>query len=140
MVHKRIKDLNTGLTDSESRELMERFIDDANEISGDLVLRAAKRGRNASELMGVVLSRYMIRHELGSNRHFGWYFLDDYAEWLGQREGQIADILALCPKETPESKLQLAVIISEAKYIDYASLAIKRKESQKQLRGHCLSY
>ena len=134
MVHKRIKDLNTSLTDSECRELMERFIDDANEISGDLVLRAAKRGRNASELMGVVLSRYMIRHELGSNRQFGWYFLDDYAEWLGQREGQIADLLALCPQETPEGKLQLAVIISEAKYIDYASLAIKRKESQKQLR------
>ena len=134
MVHKRIKDLNLSLTDSQCRELMERFINDANEISGDLVLRAAKRGRNASELMGVVLSRYMIRHELGSIRHFGWYFLDDYAEWLGQREGQIADILALCPQETSAGKLQLAVIISEAKYIDYSSLAIKRKESQKQLR------
>ncbi len=134
MVLKRIRDLNLSLTDSECRKLMERFINDANEISGDLVLRAAKRGRNASELMGVVLSRYMIRHELRSNRHFGWYFLDDYAEWLGQREEQIADILALCPQETPAGKLQLAVIISEAKYIDYASLAIKRKESQKQLR------
>ncbi|MCI0341396.1 MAG: Wzz/FepE/Etk N-terminal domain-containing protein, partial [Planctomycetales bacterium] len=33
----------------------ERFIQDANDISGDIVLRAAKRGRNASELMGVVL-------------------------------------------------------------------------------------
>ena len=135
MVHKRVKDLNiNGLTDSECRGLVERFINDANEISGDLVLRAAKRGRNASELMGVVLSRYMIRHELGSSRHFGWYFLDDYAEWLGQREGQIADILALSPQESPEGKLQLAVIISEAKYIDQANLATKRKESQKQLR------
>lgn len=134
MVSGRVKDLNLELTDPECRELAEKFINDANEISGDIVLRAAKRGRNASELMGVVLSRYMIRHELGTERRFGWYFLDDYAEWLGQREEQIADILALTPKETPDGKLQLAVIISEAKYIDVASLATKRKESQKQLR------
>ncbi len=134
MVFGRIKDLNLELTDAEYRELAERFINDANEISGDIVLRAAKRGRNASELIGVVLSRYMIRHELGTNRLFGWYFLDDYAEWLGQREEQIADILALIPEQTQDGKLQLAVIISESKYIDHASLAAKRKESQKQLR------
>jgi DNA segregation ATPase FtsK/SpoIIIE, S-DNA-T family len=134
MVFARVKDLNLELTDAECRELTERFINDANEISGDIVLRAAKRGRNASELMGVVLSRCMIRHELGTSRRFGWYFLDDYAEWLGQREEQIADILALAPEQTPDGKLQLAVIISESKYIDYTSLATKRKESQKQLR------
>jgi S-DNA-T family DNA segregation ATPase FtsK/SpoIIIE len=76
----------------------------------------------------------MIRHELGATRRFGWYFLDDYAEWLGQREEQIADILALTPEETPDGRLQLGVVIAESKYIDCASLAAKRKESQKQLR------
>ena len=134
MVLKRVKDLNLELSDAECRDLTERFINDANEISGDLVLRAAKRGRNASELMGVVLSRHMIRHELRPSCRFGWYFLDDYAEWLGQREEQIADVLALAPEQTRDGKLQLAVIISESKYIDYTSLATKRKESQKQLR------
>jgi S-DNA-T family DNA segregation ATPase FtsK/SpoIIIE len=134
MVLGRIKDLNLELTDGEARQLTEKFIDDANEISGDIVLRAAKRGRNASELMGVVLSRYMIRHELGTRRRFGWYFLDDYAEWLGQREEQIADILAISPEQTPDGELRLAVVIAESKYIDAASLAPKRKESQKQLR------
>ena len=134
MVFGRVKDLNLELTDAECRELTEKFISDANEISGDIVLRAAKRGRNASELIGVVLSRYMIRHELGASRRFGWYFLDDYAEWLGQREEQIADILAITPEQTPDGKLQLAVIIAESKYIDAASVATKRKESQKQLR------
>jgi DNA segregation ATPase FtsK/SpoIIIE, S-DNA-T family len=134
MVLGRVRDLNLELSDADCRELTERFIDEANEISGDIVLRAAKRGRNASELMGVVLSRYLIRHELGTNRRFGWYFLDDYAEWLGQREEQIADILALTPEQTADGTLQLAVIVSESKYIDAASLAPKRKESQKQLR------
>ncbi len=134
MVLSRIKDLNLELSDGDARKLTEKFIDDANDVSGDIVLRAAKRGRNASELMGVVLSRYLIRSELGTNRRFGWYFLDDYAEWLGQQEEQIADLLALAPHQTPDGRLQLAVIISEAKYIDIASLAPKRKESQKQLR------
>ena len=134
MVFGRVKDLNLELTDTECRELTERFINDANEISGDIVLRASKRGRNASELMGVVLSRYMIRHELGATRRFGWYFLDDYAQWLGQREEQLADILALSPEQTPDGKFNLAVIVSESKYIDHANLAVKQKESQKQLR------
>jgi DNA segregation ATPase FtsK/SpoIIIE, S-DNA-T family len=53
---------------------------------------------------------------------------------LGQREEQIADVLALTPEQTSDGKLQLAVIISESKYIDAANLAAKRKESQKQLR------
>ena len=85
-------------------------------------------------MMGVVLSRYLIRHELGTDRKFGWYFLDDYAEWLGQREEQIADILAISPEETSEGGLRLAVVIAESKYIDFGCLATKRKESQKQLR------
>lgn len=134
MVLGRVKDLNLELEEHECRKLTERFINDANEISGDIVLRAAKRGKNASELMGVVLSRYLIRHELGTNRRFGWYFLDDYAEWLGQREEQIADILTLSPEQTGKGKLQLAVIIAESKYIDHGGLATKRKESQRQLR------
>lgn len=130
----RIRDLNLELTEQECQKLTEKFIDDANDISGDIVLRAAKRGRSASELIGVVLSRYMIRHELGIYQRVGWYFLDDYAEWLGQRAEQIADILALSPQETADGKLHLAVIIGEAKYINVMSLAAKRKESQKQLR------
>lgn len=134
MVFGRLKDLNLDLDDSDTRKLTERFINDANDISGDIVLRAAKRGRNASELIGVVLSRYMIRHEIGTARRFGWYFLDDYAEWLGQREEQIADILALAPEQTADGQLQLAVVIAESKYIDIGNLFAKRKESQKQLR------
>ena len=134
MVLRRLKDLNLGLTNDEYRSLAERFIEDANSISGDIVLRAAKRGRNASELIGIVLSKFLIRHEVGSRRHFGWYFLDDYADWLGQREEQLADILMLSPEPSQNGLLRLVAIVSEAKYIDAGSLAVKRKESQNQLR------
>jgi len=135
MVTQRLKGLTLGLSDEDLNTLARRFIDEANKVSGDLVLRAAKRGRNASELMGVVLSKYLIERELtGDQRYFGWYFLDDYAAWLGQKEEQIADILALSPEIAEDGTRRLAVIISESKYIDHTNLSAKRKESQKQLR------
>jgi hypothetical protein len=37
MVFGRVKGLNLDLTDPECRELTEQFINDANEISGDIV-------------------------------------------------------------------------------------------------------
>jgi S-DNA-T family DNA segregation ATPase FtsK/SpoIIIE len=135
MVLQRLRDLSLGLTQEEYQALTQQLIADANDVSGDLVLRAAKRGRNASELIGVVLSRFLIKKELGeAGRHFGWYFLDDYAGWLGQREEQIADIMCLSPEKAEDGSRRLAVVISEAKYIDHASLSTKAKESQKQLR------
>ncbi|MGB7157405.1 MAG: FtsK/SpoIIIE domain-containing protein [Tepidisphaeraceae bacterium] len=134
MVLGRLRDLNLDAPDVNYEALADRFIQDANDVSGDIVLRAAKRGRNASELMGIVLSRFLIRRELGQERLYGWYFLDDYAQWLGQREEQIADILALSPERTTDGKLRLAVVVSEAKYIGADNLASKRNESQKQLR------
>ena len=133
MLINRLKRLNLDLKDVEYDELANRLIEDANSISGDLALRAAKRGRSAYELMGVVLSRFLIRHEFSVDRYFGWYFLDDYAEWLGQREEQIADLMIVSPEET-EDGLLLSIVVSEAKYIDGASLASKKKESRKQLR------
>jgi S-DNA-T family DNA segregation ATPase FtsK/SpoIIIE len=134
MLHNRIRDLIPDLPDERVRELASRFIDDANLISGDIVLRAAKRGRNASELMGVVLSHYLAKWELGPDQRTGCYFLDDYSEWLGQREEHLADLLILNPEVMPDGKRRLSALITEAKYIVEPSLAEKRKESQKQLR------
>jgi DNA segregation ATPase FtsK/SpoIIIE, S-DNA-T family len=134
MLHSRIRDLIPNMPDDQVRDLAKRFIDDANVISGDIVLRAAKRGRNASELMGVVLSHYLAKWELGLDQRCGCYFLDDYSEWLGQREEQIADTLLLSPQIMPNGDRRLSVLIMEAKYVLEASLAEKRRESQKQLR------
>lgn len=132
MVLSRLRELKLGLLPLQEIELAQRFIADANKISGEIVLRAAKRGRNASELIGVVLSSFMIRQELGNDRYYGWYFLDDYADWLGQREEQIADILALSPEDGPDGK-RLAIVVSEAKYVLASGLQSKQKESRKQL-------
>ncbi len=75
MILSRIKNLSLEIPENTHTTLAEKFLNDAIGISGDIVLRAAKRGRSASELMGVVLSQYLIKHELGAKKYLGWYFI-----------------------------------------------------------------
>jgi S-DNA-T family DNA segregation ATPase FtsK/SpoIIIE len=96
LVRRRLSELSLGLDEERLSKLAKRLIDDANAISGDIVLRAAKRGVSAGELIGLVLSRALVAEELGGHAAVAWFLLDDYAGWLGQREEGIADILALC--------------------------------------------
>ena len=134
MILHRLRALNLELSGADLALLAERLISDANDVSGDIVLRAAKRGQSASELIGVVLSRALVKDEIGDDRAVGWYFLDDYAAWMGQREEQLADLLTLSPQVSADGTLRLTIVVTEAKYVEDASLAVKRKESQKQLR------
>ncbi len=133
LVKRRLAALNLALTDEDLNQLTSDFIDDANSVSGDIVLRAAKRGVFASELLGVVLSKTLITSDIVERSPISWFFLDDYASWLGQKEEQIADILALSPY-IKEGKPCLTVIISEAKYVDAKGAAEAKRNSQKQLR------
>ncbi|AFZ55467.1 FtsK/SpoIIIE domain-containing protein [Cyanobacterium aponinum] len=133
LVKRRLESLNLELSEEELKSLSQRLIDDANGISGDIVLRAAKCGIFASELIGVVLSKALIRSQLPQNEPIGWYFLDDYANWLGQKEGSIADILVISPQIINGQPI-LKLIISEAKYVKANGVSEARKTSQKQLR------
>ena len=136
MLIARLRALNLGMAEAEFRPLADRFIDAANSLSGDIVLRAAKRGRSASELIGLVLSRMLVGAELASpGGLFAWFFLDDYADWLGAREEQIADLLVLAPAVRADGSPLLRVVVVESKYVDAASLSAKRKESERQLRS-----
>jgi len=132
LVKRRLEALNLSLEDKTLARLTEDFIDDANSISGDIVLRAAKKGVFASELLGVVLSKTLISSEIVNAESISWFFLDDYASWLGQKEEQIADILALSP-QMKDGQPYLKVIISEAKYVDSKGGAEAKRNSQKQL-------
>ena len=134
MIVRRLELLHLDLERIDLERLADKLIADANDVSGDIVLRAAKRGESASELIGVVLSRYLTQHTLGQQQLVGWYFLDDYAAWLGAREETQADIVALAPSVDASGRLRLRIVVTEAKYVDAASLSPKRRESEKQLR------
>ena len=114
--------------------LVQRLINDANAISGGLVLKAARRANNTSELFGMVLSRYLVQSELGIERPAAWCFLDDYSHWLGKKEGaNIADLLILAPTYTVEGKPHLDIIVTEAKFVSSEGVSVARNTSEKQL-------
>ena len=112
----------------------ESFVEKANEISGQLVLRAARRGASTNELLGLVLSAYLVRKELGGGRDLACFLLDDYATWLGQTEERIADLLILSPAVSEHGEKMLDIIVTEAKFVQADQVAAKARESSKQLR------
>jgi S-DNA-T family DNA segregation ATPase FtsK/SpoIIIE len=114
--------------------LCKRFMEDANRISGGLVLKAARRANNTNELLGMVLSRYLVQSELGAGRPIAWCFLDDYSQWLGKKEGaNIADLLVLAPKTNDDGSMHLDVVVTEAKFVTHDALGGATSNSAKQL-------
>jgi S-DNA-T family DNA segregation ATPase FtsK/SpoIIIE len=114
--------------------LCQKFMEDANKISGGLVLKAARRANNTNEILGMVLSRYIVQSELRAGRPIAWCFLDDYSQWLGKREGaNIADLLVLAPKQNEDGSMHLDAVVTEAKFVTYDGLAGAASTSSKQL-------
>jgi S-DNA-T family DNA segregation ATPase FtsK/SpoIIIE len=130
--------LRSILVDEPTEEQLEEFVryimDQANAISGRLVLRAARRSNYTKEMIGVVLSKYLIESQIGSNGKDCWFLLDDYCHWLGKREGsRLADLLVLSPTER-EGKPHLDIVVSEAKFVSPDLIGPKKADSETQLR------
>lgn len=132
LLKERLDRLDPAIT-SDDQSVIDQLIDQANTLSGQVVMRAARYGHYANELLGIVLSMEEIRNRLGdSNLPIGWYFLDDFASWFGQREEQIADIMAIAPRIVDGNPI-LKVAISEAKFVSSRGYRAQAKKSAKQL-------
>lgn len=134
LVKRRLAELSLGFEDEQLAQLARRMISDANSISGDIVLRAAKRGVSAGELIGLVLSRALVSEELGKGAAAAWFLLDDYAEWLGQKEEGIADILGISLSTGEDGSPRLRAVVTEAKYVDQSGATEATRKSRGQLR------
>ncbi len=139
LARRRLSELGLSMPAESLDELVTRVEKDALSISGDIVLRAAKRGVSAGEMLGLVMSRHLVDHELiglsgsGSRPAFTVFFLlDDYATWLAQKESRIADLLGLCVEER-DGVVHLHIAICEAKYVGAPGAAEARRSSKAQL-------
>jgi S-DNA-T family DNA segregation ATPase FtsK/SpoIIIE len=139
LVSRRLQELGLTITDAEHDQTAQRLVDDAVSVSGDIVLRAAKRGVSAGELIGLVLSRFIVDQEF--NHICGsagiapikvFFLLDDYASWLAQKEGRIADLLCLCIQDNADG-IRLHISVVESKYVGSAGEADARRSSKAQL-------
>jgi S-DNA-T family DNA segregation ATPase FtsK/SpoIIIE len=126
--------LPNNVTDDELKEHARRFMAEANAVSGKLVLRAARRSNNTKELLGVVLSKYLIETQIDTNKSTCWFLLDDYAQWLGKQDGKrLADLLVLSPSER-DGRPHLEIAVSEAKFGTPEDVSGKKMSSEKQLQ------
>lgn len=137
LVRRRLDELKLQLTEDEANEVANKAKRDALAVSGDIVLRAAKRGVSAGEMIGLVLSRHLLSEEFrklagGGSALTAYFLLDDYASWLSQPESRIADILALNVEEKDEG-VRVVISIVESKYVGADSLAGARRSSRDQL-------
>ncbi len=137
LVRRRLDELKLQLTSDEVSEAAEKAKRDALSVSGDIVLRAAKRGVSAGEMIGLVLSRHLLAEEFktlasGGQVLTAYFLLDDYASWLSQPESRIADILALNVEEKEEG-IRVVISIVESKYVGADGLAAARRSSKDQL-------
>lgn len=132
LLHKRIEQIAPGICDGNDK-VIDSLIDQANALSGQVVMRAARYGRYANELLGVVLSMEQLRASLGGgDLPVGWFCLDDFATWFGQREEQIADIMAIAPR-IEKGRPVLKVAISESKFVGSTGYRSQALKSAKQL-------
>ncbi len=133
LIKKRVNEINPHILKTHGDSVVQELIDEANTLSGHVVMRAARYGHFANELLGIVLSMEFIKSSLGDcSLPIGWYFLDDYASWFGKREEQIADIMAIAPR-MEDGKPVLRIAIAEAKFVGANSYKIQAKKSAKQL-------
>ncbi len=137
LVRRRLDELNLQLDTAEIQAAADKAKRDALSVSGDIVLRAAKRGVSAGEMIGLVLSRYLLAEEFkaaagGGQALMAYFLLDDYASWLSQPESRIADILALNVEEQ-EGGVRVVISIVESKYVGADGLAKARRDSKDQL-------
>ena len=138
LTRRRLTELGLAMPPEQFDELANRIKKDALSVSGDIVLRAAKRGVSAGEMLGLVMSRYLIHSEFkalasAAPQSFTVFFLlDDYAGWLAQKENRIADILALCVEER-DGIPHLHIAVVESKYVAAVGAAEAKKSSRAQL-------
>lgn len=139
LAKRRLSELSLSIPENQLGEVVERIKKDALSVSGDIVLRAAKRGVSAGEMLGLVISRYLLDREFkrlvgdGSRPAFNVFFLlDDYADWLAQKESRIADILGLCIEER-EGAPHLHIAVIESKYVAGDGAAEAKRSSKAQL-------
>ena len=137
LVRRRLDELKLPLTPDEVGAAADKAKRDALSVSGDIVLRAAKRGVSAGEMIGLVLSRHLLAEEFKAQAGDGqvltaYFLLDDYASWLSQPESRIADILAINVEEKDEG-IRVVISIVESKYVGADGLAAARRGSKDQL-------
>jgi DNA segregation ATPase FtsK/SpoIIIE-like protein len=128
----RLNDLLPGTPADFRQAVAQRLVDEAKQVSGDIVLRAAGPGAYLNELIGLVVAKHLTEQRYLAD-HPGalttWIYLDDFAHWFDR---QMPDLLfvAIPPEANGELPLHLEVV--ETKCIGQTNFAPEAAGAQRQ--------
>ena len=138
---KKFKDFNVN--ESVVKSSVEYIIKSANELSGDILLKAIGRGSFANEMLGLVLTKTIIE---GLSSHDNiLIYIDDYADWflssinteeklLMTQNNVLADVLSITPIFTDNKLTTVYVDIVESKFCKEETRAGHAKKSFQQTK------
>ncbi len=117
----------------------------ANDLSGNLILKAAGRGVFTNELLGAVLSAELLRLRLPQpcRAQAVFVYLDDFGSLfshratlagdMGREGSRLADILCIAPLDS-SSASEVLLLVSEAKFLSGPeNLEASARNSREQL-------
>jgi S-DNA-T family DNA segregation ATPase FtsK/SpoIIIE len=138
---KKFKDFN--VKEPLVKDAVTNIIKSANELSGDILLKAIGRGSFANEMLGLVLTKTILE---GCSLHENiLIYIDDYADWflssvnseeklLMTQNNVLADVLSITPIFTDDKLTTVYVDVVEAKFCNEANRAGHAKKSLQQTK------
>ena len=138
-IEDRIATLYNGSLRNEAAELADSVLEASYRISGYVALRSARGDKYANEIIGLVLSNWIIQNSLVQQAKNNGedvlaavsYLVDDYASIFKNRS-RLADLLCLVLAEK-EGKCILHIGVTEAKFCAESILHEQQKKSADQL-------
>ena len=142
--HLRKKFRNFNIHENIIDASVNNIIKSANELSGDILLKAIGKGYFANEMLGLVLTKTLLN---GCSSYDNiLIYIDDYADWflssidseeklLLTQENVLADILLITPIFVENKLTTIYIDIVEAKFcseINHAKLAKKSLQQTKE--------
>lgn len=130
----KLSDMFTTFTHENVKNIAEYLIDQANELSGDIVLRAAGPGAYLNELIGLVLTKRLTEREYNRAHNDtlqAWIYLDDYSGWFNTGN-KYPDLVFIGIDQSQSGTIRLNAQVAEAKCVSAGGFAKESEDAQRQ--------
>lgn len=121
------------LAADQSVKASDRLLSDVVEISGQKILSAARNENAARELIGLCVSKSIMRKAWPTSVDPIWISLDDYRGWFTQGSGRIADMVGITI-DHDESSYVINLYVGEAKFVSSQASAKESSSSLTQVK------
>lgn len=129
----RLQSLLPSTPDAFRRDVARCLVEEAKQVSGDIILRAAGPGTYLNELIGLVTAKYLTEAryiEQHPDALTTWIYLDDFSHWFNRSRQPDLLFIGLLPNQSDEIPIQIQVL--ETKCVGRDSFDAEASSAQDQ--------